>query len=721
MKKLLLFFILLLTGVSGAWATETVTIKIGPDYGTYHKGWSSAALGTGDWGAYWRSTRKHIDGSDLLRFNGVSGMNTSNGNIYGGQDYTLTAADGCTIKSYSFNGTATDGDITITPAGGSGTVITTGNRLLTNLSVNVNANTTTFNLSPKDTHFENLDLTVTIEVNAVIAQFDATPKYRIFTKNDGTSEGETKYYLKTDGTLTATKGEAGSFSFIATTNNYFASAGYAFKITAGNNSYFTNPNKTDRNAKIRTTTSQSREDWEGQVFIFNGSKYAIRSTNATGSGEWQQDAYWTVNPDGTNVDGSATDDVPEADYTDSPHSAQYVWGVETDYYGDKIGKEFNSSLFAEEAAVGDDYFMLKTGSNKSMLRSIYDMRYDILLESDYNSIRTAIVGSINYPASGCYRIKSSGQRSIGDSYICYGSSLYGTGLRTVAVANAGSDISSIIRLTGSKGVYKLSTQGLNVQSQTAGNAAFTATSAEGVDFHFNISSPGVVTICNEDSKSGDCEGCLHEGQDGSPYKGVINWNPGSNESKWTVEDADNISIPLTAANDNSGTAHTYATLCVPFNVTNLVGVDSKEVKAYAPTQSGDYIVPGTGATTITEGTPVMLIGEAGATSVTATIGSDYAATPATTNALTGTYIGTSIDTRAATGTNYVLGFDEDNSNRIGFYHVANENFPLSANRAYLHVNKGGGSVKGFAISWDELVDGIGLTPDPSLSKRGEDG
>jgi len=703
MKKLLLLFIILLTGISGVWATETVTIKIGPDYGTYHKGWNQAALGTGDWGAYWRSSRKHIDGSDLLRFNGETGMNTSNGDIYGNQTYTLKAADGCTIKSYSFNGTARGGDMTITPYGGSGTVITSGNKLSSNLTVDVNDNSTTFVLSPQNTHFENLDLTVTIEVNAAIAQFDATPKYRIYTKYDGTSEGATKYYLKANGTLTDVKEDAGSFSFIATTSNYFASAGYAFKITTGDGSYFTNPNKTERNAKIRTTSTQSREDWEGQVFIFDGSKFAIRSTNATGSGEWEQDAFWTVNTDGTNVEGDETDGVPEVDYTVSPHSAQYVWGVETDYYGDKIGKEFSSSLFDDEATVGNDYFMLKEGSDKSMLRGFYGMRYDVLLESDYNLIRTAIVGSINYPVSGCYRIKSSGERNIGYSYICYGSSMYGTGLRTVAVDNAGSDISSIIRLTGSKGVYKLSTQGLNVQSQTASNTAFTVTDADGVDFHFNISSPGVVTICNEDSESGDRKGCLHEGQDGTPYKGVINWNPGSIQSRWTVEDASTVNIPLTYV---SSVRASFSTLYLPFGAT-ITGA-----KAYILTVSGEWAIPSE-ITEIPANTGVLLRADGEVASATVTI-NDAASEETTGNMLTGTNVDITADRSAG---EYILGNGEDG---LGFYQRKSGR-KIGANKAYLQLDADlAAGVKGLLLNFDIATGIDGLTPDPSLSKKGEE-
>jgi len=356
----------------------------------------------------------------------------------------------------------------------------------------------------------------------------------------------------------------------------------------------------------------------------------------------------------------------------------------------------------------DTYFGL-TSTALSTYESTYNTYKENCTQNEYNTLLNNIRGLYddpnNYvqPTTGYYRIKSSGARNIGESYLGYGQSVYGTGLRTVAAANKLTDASTVIKLTGSNGTYKISTQGLNVQSQTTANRAFPATGDEGVDFVFSpiAAKAGFVTICNAASVIGDCHGYLHEGGDGTPTKGVVNWQAGAAASQWAVEAAEEFTINLTAANDNTSAAHTYATLCVPFKITGLAGADGKEVKAYAPTKDGNYIVPGDGATTITEGTPVLLIGAEGASSVTATIGSDYANEPATA-VLTGTFTGTSIDCTSGT-TNYVLGFDEDNGNRIGFYHV-NTTVALGANRAYL--NTAGSSVKGFAINFDDIVTGV---------------
>lgn len=164
------------TGGYSQWKIYEVTVNVlnvtgvlvGPSTGTYHGGWDEGAKPADSWGAYWKSTAKTTDGtSELLRLNGETGMDTSTGDIYSGQTYTLTAPTGYVISSYTFNGTATDGDVTITPAGGSGTTITSGNNLGSDLSVTVRSQSTTFTLSG-DGHITNLKLVAAIAPMPVI-------------------------------------------------------------------------------------------------------------------------------------------------------------------------------------------------------------------------------------------------------------------------------------------------------------------------------------------------------------------------------------------------------------------------------------------------------------------------------------------------------------------------------------------------------------------------
>ena len=144
---------------TSAWA---VNVTVLPKNGVY---WKNGAVSSDTWAPIWKSKATALDGTTpLLTFTGETGMNTANGNIYSRQTYTLTAPTGYVIVGYTFNGTATGDAITITPAGGSGTTVSSGDSLATPLSVDVNAQTTTFALaSSGDAHFEKLALTVNVE------------------------------------------------------------------------------------------------------------------------------------------------------------------------------------------------------------------------------------------------------------------------------------------------------------------------------------------------------------------------------------------------------------------------------------------------------------------------------------------------------------------------------------------------------------------------------
>lgn len=166
---------------TSAWAID---VTVGPSTGTYYANGNPNP--TNGWGPTWKSKATASDlTTPLLTFEGKTGMNTANGNIYSNQTYTLTAPTGYVIVGYTFNGTATGNDITITPAGGSGTTVTCGSNLGTPLSVDVNAQSTTFALSSSgDAHFENLALTVKVE-HYIISYSTSTGSYTA-TIADGT-------------------------------------------------------------------------------------------------------------------------------------------------------------------------------------------------------------------------------------------------------------------------------------------------------------------------------------------------------------------------------------------------------------------------------------------------------------------------------------------------------------------------------------------------------
>lgn len=157
MKKLFTFLTMLVLGIGSMWGGD---VTVSPSNGAY---WKNGAPTSDAWAPQWKSTATASDGTTpMLVFTGETGMNTANGDIYSDQTYTLQAPSGYTIVSYSFNGTATGGDVTITPNGGSGTLISNGTSLDTPLAVSVGAESTTFALSG-DGHISNLALTVKIE------------------------------------------------------------------------------------------------------------------------------------------------------------------------------------------------------------------------------------------------------------------------------------------------------------------------------------------------------------------------------------------------------------------------------------------------------------------------------------------------------------------------------------------------------------------------------
>lgn len=173
------------------------------------------------------------------------------------------------------------------------------------------------------------DFTFSIDTELVDAAASITPGYvyRIFTKNNGTTEGDTKYYLTSTGYLTSDEASAAKFVVSTTAEDKFVPAGYAFKFTqVGGNTRFTNrPNNSPGQVHLNTSTSD-RDDYESQVLYKNGTKYAIRSTNYNGDGsQYAQNSYWTVIPDKTD------DGLPEASYDDdnaTRGTKHYVWQLE---------------------------------------------------------------------------------------------------------------------------------------------------------------------------------------------------------------------------------------------------------------------------------------------------------------------------------------------------------------------------------------------------------
>lgn len=146
-----------------------------------------------------------------------------------------------------------------------------------------------------------------------LGTIESGKEYMVSTMFEGT-----KYYLTTDGVLTADEANAGIFTFSRVEGAAYTCG---FNLL---NSYFTNPAQNSGNVvfqsgRIRTDSSSKRKDWEAQVFFQNSAgKYAVRATNANGTGIWEaaSKTFWTVNS-GTNG--------PVAEYSSSMN---YVWDIE---------------------------------------------------------------------------------------------------------------------------------------------------------------------------------------------------------------------------------------------------------------------------------------------------------------------------------------------------------------------------------------------------------
>lgn len=169
----------------------------------------------------------------------------------------------------------------------------------------------------------------------------------------------------------------------------------------------------------------------------------------------------------------------------------------------------------------------------------------------------------------------------------------------------------------------------------------------------------------------------------------------ADEAQWVVESATSATVNLNS--DGAAPATYYATFCAPFSYT------VSGATAYTLAENGEYLVPTPVDGEVAAGTPVLLKGTS--ETATLTIGTGYAETPGTSG-LTGTYLAKTINGEA----DYVLGI---NAGVVGFYHWDSNN--LAANRAYLASTAG---VKGFAINWDGVTDGISAV-DNGQSAKGE--
>ena len=186
------------------------------------------------------------------------------------------------------------------------------------------------------------DLPYQDEYAAATAAISSGTDYVVYTLSNGSSVGDTRYFLTTNGYLTADISNAGIFTFKAEGSNttlYASGWNLGYKFT---NPALTNGGSGDivPNHHINVG-GNNRVDWERQVFFLNSDgDYAIRSTNAN-SANWGANTYWTV----TDYN---SDNLPEAEYS---LQANFVWKlteysvVESEIIASKLAaakQEYNS-------------------------------------------------------------------------------------------------------------------------------------------------------------------------------------------------------------------------------------------------------------------------------------------------------------------------------------------------------------------------------------------
>ena len=172
-----------------------------------------------------------------------------------------------------------------------------------------------------------------------------------------------------------------------------------------------------------------------------------------------------------------------------------------------------------------------------------------------------------------------------------------------------------------------------------------------------------------------------------------------------MEAAENITVSLSPIGD-----YTYATLGLPFGVTLPA-----DVKAYILTVSGEWAIP-TEISEVPAGTGVLLRGTSSSvTSATLTI-NDAASATTDGNKLVPTYVDI---TGARPAGEYILG--NDATDGLGFYQRGSGR-KIGANKAYLQLDAdlAASSVKGLLLNFDIATGIDGLTPNLSLSKKGEE-
>ena len=406
-----------------------------------------------------------------------------------------------------------------------------------------------------------------------------------------------------------------------------------------------------------------RDGQNGQLIAKSGDGFAVIVRNTDGN------VQTTLNDnssklgtwDGEHItDGGSclrVADVPEPDYAAAVAEAVTPWM-------ESAGKPFGL-----KQSIYDAYASTYTAALESCDKATYDELVAAVTAAD----------AINEPETGYYRIYNTSDRwKTGKGYI----GVKGNGtLSANIIANGAADndikvspewAATVIRVEKVEGGYTFAIDGKYI-GEPNGDASLVPLADEPVVYTYELYQPAVVKLqCTTNDQ------WLHRGIRAD--KDIIAWYE-NGPSDFQLEAAEEIQVPLNTVGSES-----YATLCVPFEVTA-----DANTTAYTIAISEDKAVGTAVEGSIAAGTPVVLVGTEA--TATFTIGEGYVAEPATTD-LVGNYLPVAVNEN-----DLVLGVND--ADKVGFYKW--DGTTIAANRAYIAATAG---ARAFVLDLDGATTGI---------------
>ena len=321
-------------------------------------------------------------------------------------------------------------------------------------------------------------------------------------------------------------------------------------------------------------------------------------------------------------------------------------------------------------ADADQLFYLTSAGKDSVTAAGYKPDATTYTEGQYNAMLAARNANICYPETGTYIFKNK-------NYPAF--YMYRDNAGTLLCSNARTADNAAYMITlikTGKNAYKISAQGKYVGKQSAADTAFpcTADSAAGETFSFsdvNSTYLGLGCLVNNNSYfNADRTGALHC----SGSKKVVNWNPSTPASWWTITPADSIERTF----DKSG----YLTLNYPFNIEKPSGVEFYDATGISGNEVTMTAVSGD---TLAANHPVIAYSSAGAGKVKFKITTKNGTAKPDDSILKGTLAPAS---PADASTAYILVGTKAADTR--FAKLDESNATIAANRAYLSYSFGGG-------------------------------